>query len=312
MKTQNEIPTESRQQVISKLKNIKENIILTSPIFGVPEAYLNAYKKQSTSSTIRILTEMHEIRTQIGIRNQIDLQFYIELSLAIALCEQLIIKESGNEKLESMRIHLKTKMDQFLVGMEHDNRDTYYKGCILKPIITYLKDKEYKWEWIVMNYDKPILEAKAIQECMYQFMIQFEEGPSHIIISAYDDCLKGQEAYHGFRVINFPETINYEQLRQEACMILHYLYPNLQRHRNIIERVLNSTELQQLYIKKEYTPTIFMKGIREFYYAYYSIDSIACFISFEEHLSAIQDYMNRCAKASELMQSEKKKSKLYI
>lgn len=285
---------------------------MTSPILGIPEAYINAYKEQSNSNKIMVLTEIHEIRTQIGIRDKIDLQIYIELSLAIALCEQILKKELSNERLEKMKIALKRELSNFLVGMDHSYRSTYYEGCFLKSVFTNFIHEKYEWEWLIMNYDKPISDAKEMQECMYQVMTQMKEKPSRTILSAYDDCLKEQENYHGFRVIQFSETINYEQIKQEAFMILHYLYPNLKRHIKIIERTLNSSELQQLYINNGYTPSVFIKGIQMFFEAYHCIDSVACFISFEDHLSVIQDYINKCSEENKMVELKKKKSQLYI
>lgn len=312
MKIKQEIPSESRQQVISELKNTKENIILTSPIFEIPEAYMNAYKKQCDSSTIITLTEMGEVRTQIGIYDKIDLQIYIELSLAIDLCDQLSKKEMNNEELERMKMNLKGKLVNFLMGIDRNCRNTYYECRFLNPIFNYFWDEKYNWEWLIMNYDKPISDAKEMQEYMYQFMAQFKRELSRTILSAYDDCLKEKDNYHGFKVIHFLETINYEQIKQEVFMILHYLYPDLRRHIKIIERTLNSSELQQLYIENGYTPSVFIKGIQMFFEAYHCIDSVACFISFEEHLSVIQDYINKCSEENKMVELKKKKSKLYI
>lgn len=308
MRTENEIPSESRQQVISKLKSIKENVILTSPFYGVPEAYINAYKQQENQNKLMVLMEMHEIRTQIWIRDKIDLQIYMELSLAVSLCEQLQEKDLNNEQSKELLRILKRELSSFLVGMDHSYRDTYYEGCFLNPVFALIQN-QYEWNWLITNYDKPISDAEELQKCMYQFMTQMTKKPSHIILSAYDDCLKHQESYHEFKVIHLSEIVNYEQLKQEACMILHYLYPNLKRHKKIIEHTLNSLELQQLYTEKEYTPSIFMTGIRDFYEAYHCVDSVACFISSEEYLSEIQYYMDRC---NQIHGQEKKKSKLYI
>lgn len=95
MTTPQEISLKSKQQVVEELKTIKGNIILTSSVSGVAEAYLYEYKKQWDVNKIITVTEINEIHSQKSLLDESDLLFYIEISLALNLCNQLLQREKG-------------------------------------------------------------------------------------------------------------------------------------------------------------------------------------------------------------------------
>lgn len=308
MTTKQEIPSESIQQIIDILQKQKNNIILTNSVFGVAEAYLYEYKKQSDVNKIVTITEVHEIHSQKRLLDELDLSFYIESSLALNLCEQLMRRNVQIEELEIIRAKMQNNCERFQVGMEKDYKSNYQKGIYLNPILDYIKGK-YDWEWLIANVDKPIQNADRIQKCMNQY-IRLEKGPSRVILSAYDRDLIEKKFYKNFHVLNLEDKINYQRLKEEAIAMLYYLYPILWRHHSIIEKVLNHIELQEAYTMGEYTYEVFMNGLRKFYNAYHCVESSGCFISEDEFLSIIKDYINNEIHMNTLEQ--KKKSKLYI
>lgn len=305
MKTTQEIPSESIQQTLDSLKNQKNNIILTNTVFGIAEAYLYEYKKQCDENKIVTITEVHEIHSQKRLLDELDLSFYIESSLALNLCEQLMRRNVQIEELGIIRTKMQSNCERFQVSMEKDYKSNYQKGIYLNPILDYIKGK-YEWEWVIANFDKPIQNADRIQKCMDQY-IRLEKGPSRVILSAYDRDLIEKTSYKNFHVMNLCNEINYQRLKEEAIMMLHYLYPILWRHHEVIERILNRPELQQSYMAGEYTYEAFMNGLRNFYNAYHCVESSGCFISEDEFCSIIQDYISNSKN-----NKQKKKSKLYI
>ncbi len=306
MTTKQEIPSESKQQVINELKNTRKNIILTSSVSGVAEAYLYEYKKQCGKNKIVTITEVHEIHSQKRLLDELDLSFYIESSLALNLCKQLLQKEEQEESLRYMKIDLQRRCEQFRFSMENSYNKNYYKGIYLNPILNSIKEK-FEWEWLIANFDRPISNVDKIQKCMYQYMNSKETRPSRVIVSAYDRDLAKNDSHGNFQVINLTHQKNYQQLKEEAIMMLYHLYPILWRHHNMIENTLNRFELQQSYATGEYTYKEFVTGLRRFYEAYHCIEASGCFISEDEFLGVIQDYI-RNSKNNE----QKKKSKLYI
>ncbi len=308
MTTTQVIPSESKQQVVEGLKTIKGNIILTSSASGVAEAYLYEYKKQCDVNKIVTVTEVNEIHSQKNLLDESDLLFYIEISLSLNLCNQLLQREKQEKALQCMKADLQRKCEQFKFSMERAYNKNYHMGIYLNPILDYIKGK-YDWEWLIANFDRLISNADKIQRCMYQYIkpTSIVTGPSRVILSAYDRDLFKNDSYGNFQVINLTRQTNYQQLKEEAMMILYHLYPILWRHHNMIERVLGRVELEQSYIDGKFSYETFITGLHSFYEAYHCIEASGCFISEDEFLSVIQDYISN-SKDNE----QKKKSKLYI
>ncbi len=301
--------TQSVQQVLNELKNKKENMILTSSAFGVAEAYLYAYKKQcNLDHKIVTITEIYEVNTQKKGLDELDLSFYIESSLALNLSEQLLKRNLKDETLRIIRTKMQRNCERFQVGMERDYKTKYQQGMYLNPILDYIKSN-FEWEWLIANFDRPIVEASKIQSCIHQY-VNGLRGPSRMIVSAYDPKVIGEESYGSFQIMNLSSKKEYQQLLQEAMLMLYHLYPILWRHHQMIYRVLNHPIFQQSYINGEYTYDNFMRGLRKFYDAHHCIDASGCFISDEEYLCIIQDYIKNSI--SENIEEQKKKSKLYI
>ena len=306
MTTKQEIPSESKQQVINELKNTRKNIILTSSAFGIAESYLYEYKEQCGASKIVTVTELSEIHSQKKVLDETDLLFYIESILALNLCEQLLQRGMQEDSLQYMKTQLQQNCNKFKFSMGRICNKNYHKGIYLDPILNTIEGK-YEWEWLIANFDRPIANAKTIQKSIYQYI---QEGPPRVILSAYDRQLNETDHYDIFQVLNLSNQKSYEQLQKEAMMMLYHLYPILWGHHEVIERVLNRLELQQRYTKGEYSYEAFMTGLQKFYEAYHCIEASGCFISEEEFFVAIQDYIHHYT--GEISQDQKKKSKLYI
>lgn len=301
MTSKQEIPSESKQQVVEELKNKKQDIILTSSVSGIAESYLYEYKKQIDMNKIVTLTEVHEVHSQKEVLNETDLSFYIESSLALNLCKQLLQKGNQDALLLSMKTQLHQNCEHFKYSMERICSD-YHNGMYLNLVLNKFLEK-YEWEWLIANFDKPIANAEKIQKCMYQYM----DRPTRAIVSAHDKNLAQNNSYGKFRVMNLTYQKSYQHLKEEAMMILYHLYPILWRHHDMIEKVLNRFELEQSYLTGEYSYEAFMTGLRKFYEAYHCIESSGCFISENEFLLVIQDYI-----IDSKNMEQKKKSKLYI
>lgn len=298
--TKQEIPLESRQQVVEELKKIKSNIILTSPILGIPESYLYTYKETCPNEFIT-LTEMQEIHAQTIIQDAQDLSFYFETRLALDLCKQLLQRNIENSKLRVSKDILEQNCTDFLVSMDKSYQKDYQIGQILE---SFLKQIDNKWEWLILDFDKPIKNASEIQKCMHQFM---HLGPSKVILSAHDPALESKKKHHGFHIVQISKAIQYEQIQQEAINILHHVYGNW-KHLYTIKKAIEHSFLKEVYEENNCQPEDFMAGIKEFYEAYQNIDAIDCQMEETELIFYIRDYiLNHINK-----KNQKKKSKLYI
>ncbi len=305
MTTNNGIPSESRQQVINKLKSTKHNIILTSSIFGLSESYLKEYSKQDNTNKIITLTEMHEIHSQIIPQ----FSSYLETTIALDLCKQL--KERGIEipQLDKMIHYIKHSQNLAIIGNKPVGQKRYQTSTIMEKILNMVP-KNYQWEWVILNYDNPIANAEMIQQKMFAYM-EMKNQFSRILFSAYDERLKNCENWNQqFQIITLPDTIPYEEVQKEALMILNYLYPMLQKKEAMIRRILENVELQHIYEQNHISASIFMEGIQRFYEAYSCICSTGYLLSDIEAISRIREYINTVS--AEKKHEKVKKPKLYI
>lgn len=260
--------SKSTQQVLNELKNKNGDLILTGSPSGVAESYLYSYKKQCNKEKIVTITEVYEVQSQKGILNEMDYLFYIESSLVLNLCEQLLKRNIEEETLRMTRSQMQKNCERFQVGMQRNYKSKYQKGIYLEPILNYIQNK-YEWEWLIANFDRPIANADLIQTCMYEFT---KDGPSKTIISAYDSSLEQKKEHNSFHIINLSGQKSYQRLKEEAMLILYHLYPILWSHHQTIYRVLSNSELQQCYSNGEYSYEVFINGLRRFYEAYHCID----------------------------------------
>lgn len=272
MKKQKEIPSEScRQQIIDSLKETKQNVILTGSIFGLPEAYLNEYTKQSSS--LIVTTEVCEIRSQIK-KLEEDYNFYIESCIAYHLCNNALSNGLENEKIEKLRDQIKKQKDRFTIGLVRKYKINYQKGDLLKNI---LKEIKMPWEWHIINFDKPVDDASMIQNSMHSY-IEGLTAPDKVILTAYDESLKNKTDWNHFSIIAIPDQIYYEQVKKESLLILNNLYSNLKHKKLLIEQCFDSQNLQSIYEENNCPASGFMAGFRSFceIYSYlYSDDKMS-------------------------------------
>ena len=308
MTTNNEIPSESRQQVIDQLKNTKNNIILTSNIFGLPEAYLQEYKKQSSPSKLITLTEVHEIHQQILPK----FSSYVESSLTLDLCKQLLERGFDSERLEQIYKIVKQNQTAAIMGNRQVKEKRYQTSTLLQEILDMICGS-YEWEWMVLNYDKPMVNAELIQKTMYYYMSHDGQiyGSSRVIMSAYDKELQGKHKWKDeFDIILLPDSISYEQIQQECMLVLHNLYPKLQKYEEKIARILKCLELRNVYEQNNMNASIFMDGMRKFYDAYSCFCANGYLMTDTEMIVYIQEYTQRALE--DRNQDDIKKPKLYI
>ena len=308
MKTNNEIPSESRQQVIEELKNTRRNVILTSNIFGLPEAYLQEYIKKNNHSKIITLTEMHEVHPQI----LLQYASYLESSLTLDLCSQLQKKGFHSSRLEKIQQTVTNNQSAFMIGYRPMKQKKYQTSNLLREVLDMM-GPDYDWEWVILNYDKKVSNAEMVQKTMYQYMPGecVNNGPSRVILSAYDKDLYEKNEWNGvFQVITLPDMITYEQMIQECMIVLKNLYPMLQKYTNKVQNVLRSLELSRLYHQEDISASIFMDGIRRFYDTYSCFCASGYLMTNAEMIIDIQEYIQRALE--DRSQDDIKKPKLYI
>lgn len=306
MTTNNEIPSESEQQVIDQLKNTKENIILTSSIFGLPEAYLKEYMKQSSANTIITITEMKEMHPQL----MWQFTSYMESVLVLDFCRQLQDRKMKITQLKKIEKNILHNQTAFMMGKQPAG---HKKNQELLDGIFEIVENLYDWEWIILNYDKPMLNSEIIQKGMYDNMTsgQMKHGPMRVLLSAYDEQLKNVTTWNDqFQVITIPEKITYEQVYNEALTILYNLYPKLYAYKDKIKHALTCLELKKIFDQENLSASIFMEGIRKFYEAYSCICTSGCLLTDIEIIVLIQDYIERVM--NEQKHIKIKKPKLYI
>ena len=339
MKNDNEIPSESRQRVVQQLKSINGNVILTCPILGIAEGCLEEYQKQSGNNKVITMMEMQEFQTQIVLENKflkkyqmeqknmslMDYSFYVEVLLALDLCIKLRAEKlrlcdgmTRNRKmmilkfLENQQTELLKKKKSFMLGFSQDYRNDYNQYSYLKSILDVIGDA-YDWEWIILDFDRPIENAKEIQQAMYLFMKPEYPCPSRIFISAYDENLRSIQRQSDFHIFHLNYQNSYRVVQQGAYRMLYHSFPRLVEQECIIKSAISSPALQQLYIEANFPIDDFMKGIEKFYNAYscfYNWKN-GCILSEIECFSAIYNYINECLNHKNNF-SKVKKSKLYI
>ncbi len=346
MTTKQEILLESRHQVVNKLKEQKENIILTCPILGIPEVCLTEYKKECKDKIITV-TKMQEITTQLkknyqaqikthgnqspkeSIFHELDFSFYIDLLLATDLCKQLRRRKldlcsnlTNEEKTKTLRglknfeLSMLKKQHNFILEINQDYLKDYKKNMYLESLVKELGEY-YEWEWIILNFDNPITDAKTIQNVMLQYMQPTSQiGPKRTILSTYDESLQSISQKLNFQVLHMSDKISYLEMKYFALNILKYNYPKLESQTILISHVLNSPALQQFYEQANFPTNNFIEGITKFYDIYsciyhdeenhqkgYVLSEIEC-------LSTIYESINEAMKNN--LDKQKKKSKLYI
>lgn len=330
--TKQEIPSESRQQVVNELNNIKGNVILTGSVLGLPEAYLNEYKKENnqkivivTEPKIQAVLSSKESQQKLEqiCTHALDTSFYIESKLVQNLCEQFIdsklqdtrwIKEEKEKRIKYLR-NLQTKViksqrDFFLSS--NQNANTHYDKNMYFKRLKQIMEEYCIWEWEIMQIDKPIEEAEMLQKCMFDIInLDADLRPSRVLLTAYDAKIQSRKKWNQFTILKLEDSTDYYQIVQESLLILSNLYPQLQEDvlQNNIRIALNSPALQQLYMIKNYPTNAFMRGIQEFYNVCsrnndeYRLNELKCF-------SLLYACIQKNIEDSP--EEQKKKSKLYI